>query len=158
MQDWGQYIFTIGLAALLAGIFCEFTDSKSSTGVLTRTVCGLFLAFTVINPLADLNFGILETFSGSNSADASSAVSTGTALAEDSVRQLIKQETEAYILDKASTFPCSIEVAVTVGKEPEPIPESVRITGDVPEAVRRMLEEMLEQDLGIAKENQQWIG
>ena len=158
MQDLGQYILSIGLAALLTGILCEFSDKKSTTGTLIRMICGLFLAFTVINPLADLNFGILETFSGSYSADAASAVATGKALAGDSVRQLIKQQTEAYILDKARSLGCAVDVAVTVGTGADPIPEAVRITGDVPAVVRRQLELMLEQDLQIAKENQQWIG
>lgn len=158
MQDLGQYILSVGLAALLVGIIGEFSDKKSSTGMVTRMVCGLFLAFTVINPLTDLNFGILETFAQNHSEDATSAVNTGTTLAEESMRQIIKQETEAYILDKARSLGCTLEVDVTVGEEAAPVPESVQITGEVPIQIRRQLEVILEQELGISKENQQWIG
>ena len=102
MQDLGQYILSVGVAALLAGVIAEFSDSKSATGMITRMVCGLFLAFTVINPLTNLNFGILESFSQDTVINTQPVVSAGTTLAEESMAQLIKQETEAYILDKAT--------------------------------------------------------
>ena len=71
---------------------------------------------------------------------------------------LIKQKTQAYILDKAHSFGCNPDVEVTLGDGPSPVPESVRITGEVPFSVRKDLEKLLEQELGISKENQQWIG
>ena len=103
MQNIGQYILHVGLAALLVGIICEFSDRKSSTGMLTRMICGLFLAFTVINPLTELNFDILESFSGITTQNGQQAVSAGTSMAEESTRTIIRQEYTAYILDKDIT-------------------------------------------------------
>ena len=158
MQDIGKYILSVGMASLIVAIITEFSEKKSSTGMLIRMVCGLFLAFTVINPLTNLNFEILETFSGSYSHDAEAAVSVGTAKSEDALRDIIKQETETYILDKAQSYGCALEVDVTVGKGTVPKPESVRINGQVPADTLKQLEKILETELGISKEYQQWIG
>lgn len=158
MRSLGQYILSIALASLLVAIIGEFSDKKSATGTVIRMVCGLFLAFTVINPITELNFGILETFSENLRPDTASAVSTGTELAEESLHQIIKQETQTYILDKARLLGCTLEADVKVGEGEPPVPESVRITGEVPVHVRKEMELLLEQELGISKENQQWIG
>ena len=158
MQDFGRYILGVGLAALLVGILAEFSDEKSSIGMLTRMVCGLFLAFTVITPLADLNFDILESFAQNDVQIVQPVVSAGTALAEETMAQIIKQEVTAYILDKASSLGCIVDAEVTVGEGLYPVPESVCITGDISPQKQIELETYLEKDLGIAKENQQWIG
>lgn len=158
MRSLGQYILSIGLAALLTAIIGEFSDEKSSTGTVIRMVCGLFLAFTVINPITDLNFGILDAFSEQFSPDTTSAVSAGTAMAEESLQELIKQKTEAYILDKARSLGCVLDAEVNVGEGSAPVPVSVRIVGEVPDNVRNELEQVLNQELGISKENQQWTG
>ena len=158
MQSLGQYILSVGLAALVVAIIAEFSDQKSATGTMIRMVCGLFLAFTAINPITKLNLGILETFSEQFFPDTSAAVSAGTDLAEESIHKIIKQKTQAYILDKAHSFGCSPEVEVTLGEGPAPVPESVCVTGEIPFSARKELEKFLEQELGISKENQQWIG
>lgn len=158
MRSLGQYILSIGLAALLTAIICEFSEGKSATGTVIRMVCGLFLAFIVINPVTELNFDILDAFSENLHPDTASAVSAGTALAEESVREIIKRETQAYILDKACSMGYNLQAEVKVGEGDTPLPESVRITGDIPVNARKELEALLEQELGISKENQQWIG
>ena len=158
MRSWGQYILSIGLASLLVAIIGEFSDRKSSTGTVIRMICGLFLAFTVLSPLTDLNFEILDAFSRELNIDAATVISTGNQLRAESVRELIKQETEAYILDKARWLGCTLTAAVTVSDAQVPVPVSVQITGDISASERRELEKFLEQELGISKENQQWIG
>ena len=158
MQNLGQYILSVGLAALLIAILTEFSDKKSTTGMITRMICGLFLAFTVINPLTDLDFEILESFSEEAVQGAQPAVAAGTSLAEESMRQIIKQETEAYILDKARSLGFDLEPDVTVGDGACPVPESVRITGSIPTKSRNQLAEEFEKELGISKENQIWTG
>ena len=70
----------------------------------------------------------------------------------------IKRESEAYILDKVREFGFDADVEVYVGKEDLPVPERVSIRGNVPETVRRELEKLIRENLGIAKENLQWIG
>ncbi len=158
MHALGQYILTIGLASLIVAIIGEFSDPKSATGTAIRMVCGLFLAFTVMNPVTKLNMGILDAFSENLHPDAEAAVSAGAELADQSLREIIKQETQTYILDKARKMGYVLEADVTVGEGDPPVPEFVRITGSIPAHLQTNMEVLLEEELGISKENQQWIG
>ena len=69
---------------------------------------------------------------------------------------IIKAETEAYILDKASQLNVELSVEVTIDEEN--IPTAVTLSGEVSPYARRQLQEIIESDLGIAKENQRWTG
>jgi len=158
MNALGQYILSVGLAALFVGILTSISDSKSSSGVLLRMVCGLFLAFVLIKTVGNLDYGSLEAFARSYTQEADEAVEYGADIAAGSIRELIKEETEAYILDKARTCQCAVQVQVTVSREDPPVPESVRLTGTVTANGRKTLEKILEEELGIPKERQQWIG
>ena len=158
MQTFGQYILSIGMASLIVAIIEEFSDHKNATGTAIRMVCGLFLAFTVINPVTKLNIGILDAFSENLQLNAEAAVSAGSKLADQSLRQIIKEETQAYILDKAKALGCTLEADVTVGEGKPPVPASVRITGRIPANLKADMEVFLDEELGISKENQQWIG
>lgn len=158
MNEAGQYILSVGLAALIVGILTSFTDNKSASGVLIRMVCGLFLALTVIKPVGNLNFDYLEAFARSYSEAGSTTAANGEAIANDALREIIKQETEAYILDKASSYQCALDVLVTVGEGNVPVPEFVRISGSISPYARGQMQKLIEEELGIPKEQQQWIG
>lgn len=134
------------------------TDSKSSTGVLTRMVCGLFLTIVVIKPFGNLNFSYLADFTQTFSESAQAAASTGTELADETRRQIIKAETEAYILDKASSYNLQLEVQVTLSDGHEALPESVRLSGAASPYARARLQELISDEVGIPKEQQLWIG
>lgn len=158
MSEPGQYILSVGMAAMITGILTSFTESKSTIGVLTRMVCCLFLAFTVIKPIGNLNYDQLEFFAHRYAEAGERSAASGEALANDALRELIKQETEAYILDKASSYRTKLEVQVTVGEGDTPVPESVRISGSISPYAKSQLQQILSDELGIPKERQLWIG
>lgn len=157
MNDAGKYILSVGVAAMLAGILNGLTDEKSSLGAMTRMVCGLFLAFTVISPFHDLNMTYITSFAQSFDEAAAASVSYGESIADQAVRDIIKQETEAYILDKAGLYQLKLDVEVELG-DCEPVPASVRITGPASPYARTQLQKTITDELGIPKERQQWIG
>ena len=70
--------------------------------------------------------------------------------------EIIKQRTEAYILDRASAMDAQIKVSVSLGKDG--IPKSVRITGRISPMNRSRLTDVIAADLGIPREQQEWIG
>lgn len=158
MSKLGAYILSVGAAALITGIMTSFTDNKDSMGVLIRMVCGLFLAFAVIKPMSNLNFDDLSTFAESYTAAGTTSAAAGQKIAEDTIRDLIKQKTEAYILDKACLYNADLEVEVTLGGGNLPVPESVCITGHVSPYARTSLQQILSAELNIPKERQLWIG
>ena len=153
-----EYILTVGIAALIVGILTGLLDEKSSIGVIVRMICGLFLAVTVIKPVVNLNLeaalAYLDTFDTSGAG----AAAYGDSLREEALRERIKQETEAYILDKAGLYQLDLIVEVTVADGDPPIPEAVRIKGNASVYARGKMREIMETELGIPKERQQWIG
>lgn len=71
---------------------------------------------------------------------------------------IIKEETEAYIQDKAEELGAQIRAEITLSEDDFPIPVSVVIRGSPAEHIRGRLQRILETDVGIEKENITWIG
>lgn len=158
MYDFGEYILMVGLGAVLVSILNRFLDNKSSTGNLCRMICGLFLAFTVLKPFVQLDLGRLETIAQAYSVTADAAAAQGEVLANEAAREIIKQKTEAYILDKAGLYDCHLHVEIAIGEGNPPVPESVVIHGDASPYARMSLQRLIAEDLNIPKEHQKWIG
>ena len=157
MDRLGQYILSVVSAAVISGILSSTVSSKSTAGGLIRMLCGLFLAFAVIAPLGRLNYDVLSAFSDTYFDEGVTASAQGEKLARESVAEIIKQETEAYILDKAAAMQVQISVEVTVSQGDSPIPEQVTVVGTLTLREKRLLQEMIETELGIPEERQQWI-
>lgn len=87
---------------------------------------------------------------------AQQAVDQGKEESQKAMAQIIKQETAAYILEKAQSLGAQIQVSVEVSDADLPIPVGVRISGTVAPYAKVQLQTFLEQQLGISKENQRW--
>lgn len=155
MEALRQYVITVVAAAMLCGIVTGLFPSGTGKQVV-KLICGLFLAYTVLSPISRGDFSELTDFPARYETDASEAAAAGEKLARDSVAEIIKSETEAYILDKAESLRAEVTVEVSVNVEN--VPDSVTISGAVSPYARRQLQTIIESELGIAKENQQWTG
>ena len=121
-------------------------------------VSGLFLCIIAVSPMADLDLSYLTDFVETFEESAQTAVAVGTSMADDALRQIIKTETEAYILDKAAQFDLQLDVQVALTDDVMPVPESVQLTGLVSPYVKSRLLILISNDLGIPKEQQLWTG
>jgi len=158
MEQIGNAVLSLVTAAIIVGILGSLTHEKTGTGTLIRMICGLFLAFHIISPFTDLDYDIITAFAQEYSDGADLAAATGKEMAAEALCAGIKAESESYILDKAHEFGADLEVDVTVSREDVPVPESVRVRGTVSPHTKLRLQQMIEQDLGIPKEKQLWIG
>lgn len=149
------------LSAVAAACFCGIVLSilpKGSTRELLKLLCGLFLAFTALSPLTRLDLSFAEEFVNRFAGEAAQTAALGEQYSQKQIRDSIKTETEAYILDKANAIGAAITPEVTLSADPVPIPIGVRICGAISPYARQRLETMLQEELGISKENQLWIG
>ena len=158
MEGLRQYVFSVASGAILSGLVTGMMP-KGTYQKLLRLICGVFMALLVIRPMLNLDLGsIVRELTGFGSRDGEAAAAFGEEMARDSMAAYIKRETEAYILDKANELGITAEVQVLVGKEDLPVPSAAVIRGTVPQSLKLELERLIEGNLGISKENLQWIG
>ena len=158
MQSLGRYILSVTAAASLLGILQSIAGKKGSSGTLIQLIGGLFLTFTVIAPVADIRLDAGWDLPWELTAQGSAIAAQGQSLSRDQLRAIIKEQSEAYILDKALSYQAMLEVEVTLSQDEIPAPASVRLQGSVSPYARTVLQQWLQDDMGIPKENQVWIG
>ena len=156
MDGLRQYIIAVTVAAILCGMVKSISE-KAASGKIIKLICSLFLGFTVLKPITQIDLAQLAEVSLPYADEAVQAAAVGENLSRDALMDIIKTETEAYILDKAAAMNVSLEVSVTVEGDP-PVPAAAQLSGEVSPYAKQQLERILWEDLGISKENQEWTG
>lgn len=152
-----EYILRIIAAAILCALVKTFSSKSSAVNSIVKTLCGVFLTLTILSPLVSLNLSSVTDHIYVFSADADECIETGVQLTDASVRNSIKEHTEAYIVDKAASLKAELTVEVTLSDDEVPAPYSVKLEGRISPYAKSMLTQLISDDLGISKENQTWI-
>lgn len=155
MPQIRQYILSVIVAAVLCGVLENLCAGKTTASVM-KLICGIFLTFVVISPLREAELDDLSAIPFDFLEAGQLAAAEGKNMAMESYRGIIKDRTEAYILDKAEALGADITVEVML--DGNAVPVRVRISGTVSPFAENALKACLEEDLGIAKEAQEWVG
>ena len=155
MDGLRQYVIAAVAAGLLCGVINRLTQISGCREVV-RVLCGVFMTIVLLQPICGLGDTSWEFLFSGFERQAEEVVSDGVLAADSMKEEIIKQQTEAYILDKAAAMGAEVDVSVTVGEDC--IPVSARISGAVSPLIRSRLTDMLESELGIPGEHQQWTG
>lgn len=156
MDGIREYLISVTAAALLCGILKSLMGEKGNSAALVRLICGIFLALTMIRPLKELNLQDFSLLPTGLLEEARLTSGEGEEYTRQAKEDLIIQQCEAYILDKAQTLEASIQVEIQISQEGEPIPAGSIITGNLSPYARNQLSKTLEEDLGIPQEDQKW--
>ena len=157
MEALGQYVISVTTASLICAVVLSLSSGVSK-GVI-RVLCGIFLTFAVLRPVVNVDLEQwLNRMVIAEEVTGDSVAAFGEEAARNSITQRIRDDTAAYILDKATQLGASLKVDVVLSEEAPYLPQRVTLWGTVSPYVRQQLEEILAKDLGIAKENQQWTG
>ena len=157
MEALAQYILTVTSAAMIFGILQSLLDKKGSAAALIQFIGGLFLAFTVIKPVANLNFEIPTDIPFYLSVEGIRISEQGQEIAHSQLYNSIKQRCETYILDKALDYQTPLGVQIQLSQDNVPIPIAVCLKGSTSPFVKNSLQVWLEENMGISRENQLWI-
>ena len=156
MKELGQYILSFLFTAFLCGILSSLVpDSGKKQWV--RLLCGVILATTLIKPFSHLQGFIFETGDSVIQQEGDFLSAEGKKAAQDAMADIITKNCQAYIEDKAAELGIQITAQVTVNDETIPVPVSVTLLGAISPYARLQIESMIQNDLGIAKENIRWI-
>lgn len=158
MAGLSRYLLRVVAAAIVVAVLTGILDKKGSMGTLIRLAGALIMTFTIVQPLTNFDWAHLTAFAESFSADGEAAAAQGEFLADEEYRSIITAQLEAYILDKAESYQAELSVEVTLSPEDPPVPVSVRLRGAVSPYAKRMISSIIDEQLGIGVENQQWIG
>lgn len=154
MEEIRGYILSIAAAAMIISMLSSMTKG----GGMIKLVGGIVLLIVLIQPVAEFRFEGLESYLEDTFSDGERAAEEGNEIAKNKMADIIRAETEAYILDKAGLYDTRIEAQVRLSNDEIPCPVGVTITGIWSDTEREKLEELIESELGIPKENQIWTG
>lgn len=157
MDALREYMISVVAVAVICGCITSIPQ-KGLNKELVKQLCGIFLVLTMIRPVFGWELSDFTDFLIVDQKAASQAALDGEKLAFNDYAHIIKTETEAYILDKATALNASIDVEVTLDCADIPVPVSVRISGEISPYAKQQLERVMENDLNITKENQKWTG
>lgn len=151
-----EYLLGVFAAAIICAIVTKLTEDKGANSTLSKLIAGLFLVFTLIRPVATLDLTTVTTWADNYDSEAARAVAAGESHTRNAISELIKQRTQAYILDKAQALNTELEVEVTLSDDDIPVPVKVRLKGKASPYAKGRLQAIITEDLGIEKENQVW--
>lgn len=151
-----SYLLGVFAAAIICAIVTRLMGDKGTHGAIAKLIAGLFLAFTVIHPVASVDLSGLTDWADGYSDDASEAVAAGESQMKSALAAGIKSRTEAYILDKAAALNVELKVEVTLSDDDIPVPTDISLFGKVSPYAKARLQAIISEDLGIEKERQTW--
>ncbi len=151
-----QYLLRLICAALLCAIAGALIGKKGVLGAAIKLVTGIFMVICMVTPLLRISVGNPADFLENITAGADDWVQQGQKDAAQTLEEIIKSKTEAYILDKAKSYGAELSVEVRVDGSELPVPCAVSIRGSISPYGKKQLEKLIVQDLGIALEDQTW--
>ena len=114
------------------------------------------MVLTVVSPWTHIRIRDAADYFDKIQSDGSLAAAVGENMASDESKAIIISRVEAYILDKAESYGAKLQVEVILSEDPVPTPRSVRIRGSISPYGKKMMTQMIREDLGIASEDQIW--
>lgn len=156
MEQIRIYLLGVVAAAIICGIVTRLLGEKGTQGAMAKLIAGLFLAFTVLRPVANIHLDDLADHSSVYSEAGERAALEGKLISKEILAASIKGKTEAYILDKAAALNLKLEVDVTMSSDDFPVPMKVLLSGKASPYAKAQLQTVIARDLGINKENQIW--
>lgn len=156
MEGIREYILSVVASALICGSVKVLFHKGGASATLINTICGIYMAFIMIAPLQKIDFSAYTNYFSGFTEEAKQAVSDGQEIAADEQQAYIKEQIEAYILEKAISLGAEISVYVTLSDTSPPKPMHITIKGAVSPYVKTVLRNYLTEQLGVPEEAQSW--
>ena len=153
MEALGQYVISLTAMVLISSILLSMIKN-TAIGTIVRLICGISFITIAISPLVRFKISDFSSIFDVHINFEEAAVRQGIDMMEDDRNMLIRNELEAYILEKASAMDCYIVPEVQLNRDG--LPTSVRITGNISEKNRREIVKWITNDLGIPEVDQIW--
>ena len=156
MSGGGQYIYTVVTAAILASIIRTILPGKGIASDMVKLTMGIFLVMIVISPILKVRIEGIRNYIEYIETYASKIITDAEENTKREIQNSIEQNTQAYILNKASELGAEILVEITYLEENSYVPHSIIITGSASPMIRKQLSAIIQTELGISEDFQTW--
>ena len=152
----GRYLLSVSAVAMLLSVVQTLLP-KGAVNRICTFVGGLLIVIVVLSPVVDIDFdGLARSFMRIPNETLQTEVQTFQP-ENDLLADIIKQNCEEYIWDKANELGADLEVDITLSEdEDNPCPVSVVLTGRASLQQRTALMDCIRADMGIPSQRQEW--
>ena len=112
MDRVAEYILGITAAGVICAIVKHMIGEKNVSSGIIRVVCGIFMAVTVLSPLVTIRLKDMEFLVDEFRLSGQAAAGQGVDMANEALEDIIKQETEAYVLNEVNRLGLDLCVSV----------------------------------------------
>ncbi len=156
MENIAAYLLQITGCALICSAVLYVLGEKGAVSGSAKLLYSLAMTVYVLSPWVDLDFEKIWTLNSAYSQSGEAATAEGENSAQTAMGEIISQQTQAYILDKAVSLGADLTVSVQVSNAMPPTPCRVRLQGNVSPYGKQVLSDWIAKELNIAREAQQW--
>lgn len=156
MDTIRQYFLNVIAAAVLSSLVIGLTERNTVTSGAIKLLTGLVMILCTIAPTASLEFDGIFNMMDAYSFAAEQAVDSGTDFAENEMKSIIIRNTEAYILEKASSLGAKVQVCVVLAREAPFAPASITLHGKTAPYTKAVISRWITDNLGIPEELIHW--
>ena len=152
-----QYMISVIAAGVVCAVFKGILG-KGTSSKIVGVLCGMFMLFTFIGPLKDMDvLDVIGVFRWDDDV-AVASVRKGEAFVNDAMADIISSQIASYVEKKADELGTEVRVEVVLSDDEIPAPVGMDIAGQVSPYVRGQLEAYISDNIGLNREEIRWIG
>lgn len=155
MEDLRQYILSLIGAALICCVAKNLVGASGKSKEVIHIVCGIFMAITALSPIVKIEIPDLSSYVQPVFSTATEISHDAAESAKEDRADIIKEQTRAYILEKANSRNMDVDVEVTLDEE-NLIPSSITIIGSISPYDKAVLSDYIQKTFDIPEVQQRW--
>ena len=156
MAEIRQYILSVIASAIICAISIKMVGNTGFIPSVIKLLTGLFVVYTVVSPWSKIQIYDFSSYLSDLKLDGSIIAAEGKESAELAGSELIKQQVESYILEKAQSIGVALTADIIIDNSDYRSPKYVTISGSASPYNRQCIMQMISDELGIPKENLTW--
>ena len=156
MDQIREYLISITATALICSAAVKLIN-KGMIGAVVKLIAGIIMVLAVVAPWLSIRLDSLQDFASDIRVEAGDVAAEGENSARQAMAAIITGEVRTYILEKAESLGVELTVEVELREDDLPVPDAVRLQGQVSPYAKSVLTEYIAVNLGIAAEDQIWI-
>ncbi len=154
MPSIGHYFMKVIAASTVCGFLKTIMGKNIQSSGIIELLCGIVILCAVVSPLADVELrGICDNYNV-YSEEAKENVNIGMQMMRERTGEIIKKETEEYILQRAEMLDVDVHVDVLINEDQ--MPYQIAVEGDLSPYKKEILMNYISETLNIPEECQVW--